>query len=185
MRRPSVSHSDLSFVSSGPHLRQRLIYRGILKAIRRAKRYAYLTTPYFVPSVRFFSALQAAARRKVDVRILIPEQSDVRVVDIASGAYVTLALKSGVKIYHYKDRVLHVKSVIIDDEWGTVGSANLDNVSLLSNYEGNLMTSRKNLIEALKTSFLFDLTASNEVRYDTWIRRPFIQKFVEAILWPF
>lgn len=180
-----MSHSDLSFVSSGPHLRQRLIYRGILKAIRRAKRYAYLTTPYFVPSVRFFSALQAAARRKVDVRILIPEQSDVRVVDIASGAYVTLALKSGVKIYHYKDRVLHVKSVIIDDEWGTVGSANLDNVSLLSNYEGNLMTSRKNLIEALKTSFLFDLTASNEVRYDTWIRRPFIQKFVEAILWPF
>lgn len=183
-RKPRVASSSFSFLTSAPHLRQQFLYKKMLKTIRTARRYAYFTTPYFVPSLRLFRALTAAAKRKVDVRILLPQKSDVRTVDIASGAYFTLALKSGIKIYRYRDSVLHVKTAVVDDEWGTVGSANLDNVSLLSNYEGNLVSSEKKFIQELKGQFLNDLQESDEVNYNAWIRRPFIQKLLEAITWP-
>ncbi len=183
-RRPYVVNSSFSYLTSAPYLRQRFVYRKMLQALRGAKRYAFFTTPYFVPSVRLFSALQRAASRNVDVRILIPETSDVRMVDIAAGAYFTLALKSNIKIYRYRKSILHVKSAVIDGEWGTVGSANLDNISLLSNYEGNLVGREKNFIQELKNHFLNDLAVSDELKHDDWIRRPFLRKFLEMISWP-
>ncbi len=183
-RKPYSAGSVFSFLTSAPHLRQRFLYRSMLKALRGARRYAYFTTPYFVPSIRFFGALVSAARRGVDVRLLIPETSDVRMADIACGAYFTVALKAGIRIYRYQNTVLHVKTAVIDDVWGTVGSANLDNLSLLSNYEGNLVSADRKFVEELTGHFLADIEAAREIRYDEWVRRPFFQKFLETISWP-
>ncbi len=180
-----ITMQDFSFLTSSPRLRQRFIYRNMRKVLHGAKRYIYFSTPYFVPTLRLFQALTAAAKRGVDVRILLPEKSDVRTVDIASGSYLTLALKSGVKIYRYQDSIFHVKTCVVDDEWGMVGSSNLDNVSLFFNYEANLASGAKLFVAELKGHFMKDLELSRELKYDTWIKRPITLKFLELLTWPF
>ncbi|MEK7507587.1 MAG: phospholipase D-like domain-containing protein [Patescibacteria group bacterium] len=178
------SSPDFLFLTSSPRLRQRFIYRNMIKVLRNAKRYIYISTPYFVPTLRLFQTLITAAKRGVDVRILLPEKSDVRTVDIASGSYFTLALKSGVKIYQYQNSVFHVKTCVVDEEWATVGSANLDNVSLFFNYEANFVSREKSFVEELRAHFVKDLESSRELQYTEWINRPLSLKFLELATWP-
>ena len=178
--------ADFSFVTNAPRFRGRCIYHDIRRAIRGARRYIYFTTPYFVPSIRLFSSLIRAAKRGVDVRLLLPENSDVRVADIAAGSYFHLALKAGIRIYLYgKGRILHAKCGVIDDKWSTVGSANLDNLSLLLNYEGNIVSADRSFVVELKGQFMEDLASAREISHGEWARRPFFRKILEFISWPF
>ncbi len=173
------------FLANAPRLHGRYIYHDLRRTIRKAKKYIYLTTPYFVPSVLLFTALQRAALRGVDVRILIPGSSDVRSAQIASGSYVLLALHVGIKIYRYDEkRILHAKTGIIDDTWASVGSANIDNLSLLLNFEGNIKSSNPDFIAELKHQFEEDLLHSKLTIKEEWIQRPFLLKILEAITWP-
>ncbi|MDO8504850.1 MAG: phospholipase D-like domain-containing protein [Candidatus Liptonbacteria bacterium] len=184
-RKPKQPEASLSFLTNAPRFRGRYIYHAIRRAIRGAKRYAYFTSPYFVPSIRMFAGLIRAAKRGVDVRLLLPESSDVRVADIAAGSYFNLALKAGVKIYLYNNgRILHAKTGVIDGRWGTVGSANLDNLSLLLNYEGNLVSTDQNFVGELKRQFMEDLQYAKEVSYDVWTKRTFFRKALEFLTWP-
>lgn len=179
-----LTDHEFRFFTNSPGFRQRFVYRNILKAIRSAKRYAYFTTPYFIPNVRLFQALLSAARRRVDVRILLPQKSDVRTTDIAAGSYFTLALKQGIKIYRYKNSVLHAKTGVVDDRWATTGSANLDNISLLLNHEGNIISEKQEFAAEIKRQFLADIQTSDELNYHAWIRRPFSLKVLEVLSWP-
>jgi cardiolipin synthase len=176
---------DFLFLANSPRFHGRYIYHDLRHTIRNAKNYIYLTTPYFVPSVLLFTALQRAALRGVDVRILIPERSDVRIADIASGSYVLLALHAGIKIYHYDEkRILHAKTGIIDDIWGSIGSANIDNLSLLFNFEGNIKSSDPDFIAELKHQFEEDLSNSKIIKREKWASRPLSLKISEGITWP-
>jgi cardiolipin synthase A/B len=176
---------DFSFLTNSPRLHGRYIYHDLRRTIRKAKKYIYLTTPYFVPSVLLFTALQRAAMRGVDVRILIPGSSDVRIAHIANGSYVLLALHAGIKIYRYDEKkILHAKTGVIDDTWASIGSANIDNLSLLLNFEGNIKSSDTRFIAELKRQFEEDLTKSKIIKKEEWIRRPFSLKIFEALTWP-
>lgn len=176
---------DFSFLRNSPKPHGRYIYHDLRKHIRKAKRYIYLTTPYFVPSVLLFTALQRAALRGVDVRILVPGISDVRIANIATGSYFLLALHAGIKIYRYDDtRVLHAKTGVIDDEWASVGSANIDNLSLLLNFEGNIKSSNPAFIAELKRQFFEDLSRSELLARAKWVKRPFLLKTLETLTWP-
>ena len=157
--KPTVREGEnFLFLANSPRLHGRYIYHDLRRTIRNAKNYIYLTTPYFVPSVLLFTALQRAALRGVDVRVLIPERLDVRIADIASGSYVLLALHAGIKIYRYDGKkILHIKTGVIDDAWGSIGSANIDNLSLLLNFEGNIKSSDPDFIAELKRQFEEDL----------------------------
>jgi cardiolipin synthase len=180
-----LAGEDFSFLVNSPRFRRRYIYHDLRRTIRKAKEYIYLTTPYFVPSVKIFRSLTKAARRGVDVRILVPEHSDVHVTDIAAGSYFLLALRAGIKIYQYGGgRILHAKTGVIDDVWGSVGSANIDNLSLLLNLEGNIKSLDQDFIAELKRQFLDDITNARIVEKEDWIRRPFLLKFFEVIIWP-
>ena len=183
---------DFQFITSSPILRPvsslfkeswslRDVY---LDAIRGAQKFAYLTTPYFVPDLRFFRALRLAAKRGVDVRLLLPATSDHRSLDIANASYFGLALKFGIKIYKFREAVLHAKTAVVDDEWATVGSANLDNLSFRFNYEANVVSNSLTFNKELKESFLNDLKKSDEVTLDNWKRRPLKDKILELIIWP-
>lgn len=177
--------SSFSLLTSSPHVRRRYVYRALLKAIRSAREYVYLTTPYFIPSVRLFAALRRAAKRGVDVRILIPDRSDIRGVDVACGAYITLALKTGIQIYLYKRTVLHAKTAVVDGSWATVGSANLDNISLFHNYECNAASAIPAFAEEVKRNFLEDVRAAEKLAANVWAKRPLYQKFLEVLTLPF
>jgi cardiolipin synthase len=176
---------DFSFLTNSPRFRRRYIYRDLRKNIRAAKKYIYLTSPYFVPSLNLFTSLQGAARRGVDVRLLLSEASDVRIADIATGSYFLLALHAGIKIYLYdRSTVFHAKMGVIDDAWGSVGSANIDNLSLLLNFEGNIISSHPEFIAELKQGFVDDLARAKEVTKVEWARRPLTLKIMETLTWP-
>ncbi len=176
---------NFSFLSNSPRFRQRYIYHDLRKTIRNAKQYIYLTSPYFVPSIKIFTSLRKAAKRGVDVRLVLSESSDVRIADIATGSYFLLALKAGIKIYLYdRATVFHTKIGIIDDLWGSVGSANIDNLSLLLNFEGNIKSSDPTFIAELKQQFMEDLSHAKTVDKESWARRPLLLKILETATWP-
>jgi cardiolipin synthase len=182
---PDEENDDFSFLLNSPQFRRRYIYHDFRRTIRKAKKYIYLTTPYFVPSILIFTSLVRAARRGVDVRILVPGRSDVRITHIAAGSYFLLAMAAGIKIYIYDDRtILHSKSGVADDTWGSIGSANIDNLSMLLNFEGNLRSSDPYFIAELKQQFMDDISTSRLLTKKNWIARPTLRKILEIITWP-
>jgi cardiolipin synthase len=108
-------------LTNSPSIRQRYMYHVLLAHINNAKKYVYLTTPYFIPDIPLYRALYLAAKRGVDVRVLVPEVADHLFVNHARESYFTLALKAGIKIYVYKPVMMHAKTAVIDDEWATAG----------------------------------------------------------------
>ncbi len=176
--------TSFQYVMNFPKPDQRFIYYEFLRAIKKAKKYVYLTTPYFVPPPQFSRAIKAAVRRGVDVRLLVPHASNHPIVDLASQSYYWVALRSGMRIYRYKEQMLHDKTAVIDDEWASVGSANLDNLSFLLNYEGNIFSTNNAFVSAIKKDFLEDLTKSQELTAEQWQRRPFTRKLLELLTWP-
>jgi cardiolipin synthase len=176
---------DFSFLLNSPQFQGRYIYHDLRRTIRKAKKYIYLTTPYFVPSILIFTSLIRAARRGVDVRILVPGSSDVRIANIAAGSYFLLALNAGIKIYIYDKKViLHAKTGVADDTWGSIGSANIDNLSLLLNFEGNLRSSDPFFIATLKRQFMDDISVSRSLTKEDWVARPIMLKILEILTWP-
>ncbi len=183
-RKPSVYVKNFGFRTNSPHFRQRFIYNELIEAIRNAKKYIYLTTPYFVPDLRLLRVLRLAAKRGVDVRILIPKCSNFRSADLAAQSYFTLLLKSGIKIFRYSDKMLHAKTAVIDRSWGTVGSFNLDSLSLLFNYELNVVSNSEDFAFELQEIFLKDLQNAELVNAQVWYKRSLWRKFLEGVTWP-
>ncbi len=176
--------TDFSFLINAPRFKNRYIYKNLLSTIKNSQKYLYITTPYFVPSIRIFSALRRAAKRGVDVRLLLPKSSDVHIADVAAGSYFILALKAGIKIYLYSSsHILHSKTAVADDVWGSVGSANMDNLSLLLNHEGNIVSRNSEFIQELKSHFLEDIKSSESLTQNKWKNRPLIRKVLEFITW--
>ncbi len=184
-KRPDVFIKNFAIRTNSPHFRQRFIYNEMIDMIRNAKDHIYLTTPYFVPDLRFFRVLRLAAKRGVDVRLLIPKTSNYLMVDLACQSYFTLLLKSGVKIHLYNHHLLHAKTAVIDDTWATVGSFNLDSLSFLFNYEVNVVSTDQEFAEGVKKQFFEDAKESLVVIPKDWYHRSFIQKILEGCSWPF
>lgn len=184
--------SEFSFLVSSPYLRslrsfkyrKRYLRAAFIQAVKNARKYIYLTTPYFVPDFRFFATLRKAAKKGVDVRLLVPWTSDHISLDLAAASYFALALSSGMKIFRYKPNFLHAKCAVVDDNWGTVGSANLDNLSFWFCYEANVVSTNLEFNFQIKQHFLKDLEDSYEVKPFEWIKRPLKQKFLELLTWP-
>lgn len=176
---------EFHFFTNAPHFRQRFYYRRLISAIRSAKEYIYLTTPYFVPSQHFMLILKQAARRGVDVRLLVPKKSDHNLADTAAQAHFAGAMRSGIKVYQYRNGMNHAKTTIIDDRWAAVGSSNLDNLSLLLNYEANLVSENRLFIGELKDYFVNDLLDSDRLEYEEWQKRSNYQRFWEWVSLPF
>lgn len=106
-----------------------------LHAINNAKQRLWIATPYFVPDEQFISALQLAALRGVDVRILIPDDSDNLLVDLSAWSYLEDLHKVGIKVYRYTKGFMHQKVMVVDDQFSTIGTANFDNRSFRLNFE--------------------------------------------------
>jgi cardiolipin synthase len=116
------------------------------------------------------------------VHIILPKYSDHTFVDLGAQSYFHILLKSGVKIYTIDQPFIHSKSIIIDDEWASVGTMNLDRVSLHYNFEANLIGTQKEFVEALKTLFYKDLDIAKEITLEEWNHRPFLQKWSEFVV---
>lgn len=172
------------FITNSPHFNKRFLYYQIVETIRSARSYIYITVPYFVPSPQFSRALRQAVRRGVDVRIVLPDRAVEPFVQRASHTHYEQLLSAGVKIFEYNRSFLHSKTIVVDDEWATVGSFNLDSLSFFYNYEANIVSVEKLFIEHLKRQFIDDLKNATEIKLETWRKRPLYQKFQELLVLP-
>ncbi len=142
-----------------------------------------LTTPYFVPDYRTQHRLIEAARRGVNVRLLVPAKSDVPLARWAARASYSVLLHGGVRIFEYTSRMLHAKTAVVDGSWATVGTANLDYRSFFLNHELNLVSRSPDLCDRLQAQFEEDLIQSREIIAASWPQRPSIERVAEAVGW--
>lgn len=173
-----IAQSGFNYITNSPTKNRHFIYYRLIDAIRGAQNYIYLTTPYFVPDRRLLRVLRLASRRGVDVRILIPQRSDHKIVDIGAQTFYTSLLKAGVKIYKHST-FIHSKVAIIDGEWSTVGTMNLDTVSLKFNFEANVISTNSDFAEELRTQFTKDLAGAELIKRDDWEKRGSTQRLIE------
>ncbi len=181
---PAASAGAMQFLANAPKRHQRFIYYAILDAIKNAKEYIYLATPYFIPNRKLFRALKRARKRGVIVKLIVPKDSDQPLVDLACRSYFWLTLRAGMQIFQYEPSMMHAKTIVVDGAWSMIGSCNLDNLSLLLNYEDALIVKEKKFINELRKHFEEDLRNATEIKQEGWHDRPLGDKFLEGLTWP-
>lgn len=159
-------------VASSPDEDYNQMYVTLLSAINSAETYAYITNAYFIPDPKLLAALEQAARRGVDVRLLLPSKSDSNLVFYASRSFYDELLAAGVKIYERKDALLHAKTALIDGVWSTVGSTNLDWLSRELNQEINAVVLGQEFGAQMKAMFDKDMASSAFITLENWRKRP-------------
>lgn len=179
---PEPDGIGMQMVTSGPTSTWSNVELMFLHCIASAKHRIYIQTPYFLPTDGLLKALQTAALSNVDVRIMLPRRSDSRMLQLASNSYLTECLRSGIKFYFYTPGMLHSKSIIIDDDMATVGSANFDFRSFEHNFEANMFIYSKDFNNRMAEIFLADMRHSIRVMPANWRRRPYILRIAESAI---
>lgn len=155
-----------------------------LEAIDRAQHHIYLTHAYFIPDRIILRALCDAARRGVDVRIVLPERSNHVVADWLARGYYTTCLRAGVRLLLYQHAMVHAKTATIDGCWATIGTANLDRLSLAGNFEVNVEFYDAAVAKQMEHIFHNDAENTRELTLDEWRHRSPLQKLAETVLLP-
>jgi cardiolipin synthase len=163
---------------------KRSIRHAYLSAIRRAKKQIDITNPYFLPGPIFLTALRRAQTRGVEVRILLPGQSDVWVVSMAMGSLIGRLLESKVRVFAYQGRVLHAKTAVFDEAMAMLGTYNLDARSRRYNRECNVAVYDGDVARATRVSFERDIAESIELSLDTWKQRSLAHRFFAWFAYP-
>ncbi len=155
------------------------LYVTLVSAISASESQVHITMAYFVPDPQLLGALEDAAHRSVDVKIILPTRTDGWVVFNAGRSFYEDLLEAGVKVYERRTRVLHAKTAVIDGVWSTVGSSNFDWRSLMSNDELNVVILGTGFADRMNAMFDGDLADSNEITLEKWRKRPISDRLRE------
>jgi cardiolipin synthase len=174
-------------VGSSPDEPYSLIYATLISAIANAETSVYLTNAYFVPDPQLLAALENAARRGVDVKLILPSHTDFWLVFNAGRSYYADLLRGQVQIYERRGPLLHSKTAVIDGVWSTIGSTNLDWRSFLHNDEINAVILGQDFGGQMRTMFESDLAASDRITLESWEQRSLDHRVKElaARLWEY
>lgn len=143
-----------------------------------------ISTPYFLPDRSLRRALVRAARRGVQVRVVVPGSgTDQRLVRLASRRMYRELLDAGVRIYEYRPSMTHVKALMVDGTWAILGTTNVDNRSFEHNDEVNVAFREPTVTARLRHDFEADLAASDEITLEQWAGRPIFEKIVGPVCW--
>lgn len=160
------------------------IHDKYLDAFNDARKSIRIANSYFVPPRSLVNALTAAARRGVRVDIMIPEDSDVVLVDWAARNLFTELLASGIRLWLYQKTVNHSKTCTIDGRWSTIGSANLDPISLRGNFEINAFVQDEAFAAQMESMWDNDLQNCKAVDSHAWAARPYGERIAELLTRP-
>lgn len=155
-----------------------------LEAIDRARHHVYLTHAYFIPDRIILRALLAAARRGVDVRILLPATSNHVLADWLARGYYMQCLKGGIRLFLYQNAMVHAKTATIDSRWSTVGTANMDRLSMVGNFEVNIEVYDEAMACQMEDIFTKDASNTHELTLEEWYQRSLLEKLAETLLLP-
>jgi cardiolipin synthase len=168
-------------IGSAPDEPYSLIYATLISAIGSAETTVHLTNAYFVPDPQMLAALKDAVQRGVDVRIILPGNTDSWLVFHAGRSYYAELLGAGVTIYERRGGLLHSKTALIDGVWSTVGSTNLDWRSFLHNYEVNAVILGPEFGAQMQAMFEKDLASSNPITLEQWEQRSIGDRVKETV----
>jgi cardiolipin synthase len=171
-------------VMGGPDSRREPISKSFVSLLNLASRRAWIATGYFVPDDTLLNALELAAARGVDVRLIISEKTDHPHLVTVGRSYYDQLLSMGVRIFEYSAGVNHAKIALVDDHWGMIGSANLDYRSMRLNFELNLIFHSSEQTAKLAQILEEDFAQCQELDLQVFRRRRFRTQFLEAALRP-
>lgn len=185
LKRPApFGQIPLSVIANGEVVDRFSIRRAALHAMRASLSRIYLASPYFVPDAGFLRSLANAAMRGVDVRLLVPKHSDTQTVDLASRATYARLLPAGVRIFQHHP-VVHTKALLVDDEFVSLGSYNLDHRSLVYNLEMVVNALDRKYNEEVAAMLLADMAAGVEIQWETFRRRSLLERLLERLAYVF
>lgn len=167
----SEGNTGIQIVSSGPDSVKEEVKRSLMKMITSAERSIYVQTPYFVPDDSILESLKMAAQCGVDVRVMIPCIPDHPLVYWATYSYAGELVKSGGRVFIYENGFLHSKTMVVDGEVGTVGSANFDRRSFSLNFESNAFIYDKKEAQTMERIFCEDLKECRELTISLYENR--------------
>ena len=162
----------VQITASGPDSDWSSIMQAFFMAITTARKKIYISTPYFSPNESIMTALITAALGGIDVRIILPQNSDSTMAYWLSVSYISDLLEAGIRVYLYKKGFTHAKLLLVDGIFSTVGSANMDNRSFDLNFEVNAMIYNEEVTRALEQIYYEDLSHSTEITARDWKKRP-------------
>ncbi|WP_179232981.1 cardiolipin synthase [Paenibacillus rigui] len=181
---PEMSHTPktaVQIVSSGPNSEKQQIKNGYIKMIFQARKSIYLQTPYFVPDDSMFNALKIAVLSGIDVRIMIPKRADHLLVHFASYSYLRDLLQAGAKCYLYSNGFLHAKTMIVDGQAASVGTANLDHRSFELNFEVTAFLYGEDVASRLEAIFEEDMKNSELLTWEKYGKRKLLTRAAESM----
>ncbi|MGH7123555.1 MAG: phospholipase D-like domain-containing protein, partial [Stellaceae bacterium] len=168
---PPKGSEAVRIIGSGPDDKLPRYYATLLSAIRNAERNIWIATAYFVPTSQEVEDLEHAARRGVDVRLLVPGKSDSGLALAVGRSHYSELLDAGVKIYEARDAILHSKTAVIDGVWSVVGSSNFDHRSVLFNDEVDAVVLGRATASALQDILDSEAGQAVAVNREAWSRR--------------
>jgi len=166
-------------VGSTPGETNRIPFIMYVSAISFAEHSIHMTNSYFIPDDQIVKALTDAAARGVDVKIILPGITDSQLSLYAQRYYYSGLLKAGVSLYEHRTSLLHAKTAVVDKVWSTVGSTNMDYLSLLSNDEVNAVILSDEFAIEMEKMFVRDLENSSQIQLDAWENRPLLPRVRE------
>jgi cardiolipin synthase len=180
-----IRYADFEIIRDVPSLQFQRLRKRYTQLIRQAERSVVIETPYFLPGFLLRKAMMDASKRGVEVQVIMPMHSDMRMVDILRNKYLGFLHTAGVRLLFYLPHNLHAKLLMIDDETFSVSSANFDFRSFRYQYEIALIGSEPDIVRQLKDHVAETVRNSQAFDYQEWNRRPLIEKIFEWTLLPF
>jgi cardiolipin synthase len=176
-QKASGGREDVLVIPSGPADIMETCGLMFVHAIHSAKERVWIASPYFVPDIQVLSALKLAALKGVDVRLLLPEKPDHRIVHLASFSYYPNILPFGIKLYRYTAGFMHQKVFVVDSAYAAVGTANLDNRSFRLNFEITLIDFDPEFVKNVADMLGADFSRSRPVELTDYTRKSPLFKF--------
>ncbi len=181
---PAAGDTRLHVVSNTELLNRFDIRRAALHALRESRERVYLASPYFVPDRGILRAMCQAAARGVEVKLLVPARSDTRLLDYAARATFPMLLKCGVRIFQH-EAVVHTKALLVDEDFVSLGSYNLDHRSLAYNLEMVVNALDRRYTTDVARMLLEDMAESEELTANTFAKRPILIRCLERLAYSF
>jgi len=171
----------IQIATSGPDSDWDSIMQTYFYAISTARKYLYISTPYFIPNESILTAIKTVSLSGVDVRIILPGRSDSKLTYFGSMSYLKELLEADVPIYLYNKGFTHSKVLIVDDVFSSVGTANMDLRSFDQNFEVNALIYDENIAKKLKAFYMEDISNSKLLKLEDYVNRPLSRRIAEGI----
>jgi cardiolipin synthase len=176
----NVSHGGVQLIAGGPDNEFSVIKDIFFSMINSAEKSVWIASPYFIPDEDIFTAIKVAALSGIDVRLLVPNRPDKRIVFHASRSYFPELLEAGVKVYEYERGFMHSKFIIVDHELASIGTSNMDMRSFHLNFEVNAFLFRTKSTQKLVSEYINDLEFANQLELVTFQQRHIGYRLLES-----